>query len=236
MLRKEKKEAKLKKGTAETPEGDLIKVKSPNFLPLARECDLGHPVYVFRLRILHVQQSGETTESLAEEPSYLNRELFRDIAVQESAGIFEFAQIISHAFDFDFDDDFTFYRRKNTSRCPGSYSVLLLLPSVMSGAGAEAAARCVEEGTRKPGDTAPGSNEFCIDPTRFEEDFDPVIHVSGQITKVLAPRAMRGRMRAVMEAGREGEEVRDRGEGEKDTGRGKGEVVGRKGEGGEEAR
>ena len=96
MLRQEKKEARSKKVDCDPSLEDLHKVKSPSFQIYSSESySQDRPVYVFRLRLLDVKGRSEGAARMVKEPSYLNRELFRDVAVYESAGIYEFALIIT---------------------------------------------------------------------------------------------------------------------------------------------
>jgi hypothetical protein len=47
-------------------------------------------------------------------------EVFRDVAVRRDTSLYTLAKIVSHAFDFDFDDEFAFYRRRRGLECPGA--------------------------------------------------------------------------------------------------------------------
>ena len=52
-------------------------------------------------------------------------EVFRDVAVRRDTSLYTLAKIVSHAFDFDFDDEFAFYRRRRGLECPGAGDFML---------------------------------------------------------------------------------------------------------------
>ena len=86
-------------------------------------------VLVLRLRIdrqrsqMHrapaaVQDAGDAA---AVRPDAIEAdEVFRDVAVRRDTSLYTLAKVVTHAFDFDFDDDFAFYRRRRGLECPGA--------------------------------------------------------------------------------------------------------------------
>jgi putative nucleotidyltransferase with HDIG domain len=56
-------------------------------------------------------------------------EVFRDVAVRRDTSLYTLAKVVSHAFDFDFDDDFAFYRRRRGLECPGAEAAYSGMPA-----------------------------------------------------------------------------------------------------------
>lgn len=78
-------------------------------------------VLVFRISMLEgedgvVHEGAEQTGLERQRKS----EIFRDIIVKRNMSLYDFAVTITHAFDFDFDDKFSFYRRRLGTICPGA--------------------------------------------------------------------------------------------------------------------
>lgn len=58
------------------------------------------------------------------------RSPWRDIVVQRNTSLFDFAAAVVHAFDFDFDDRFSFFRRSRVgSSCPGAEAACRSAPT-----------------------------------------------------------------------------------------------------------
>jgi len=87
-------------------------------------------VLVFRLRldcqrscVAHNGAHGATTTE------FEHGEVFRDVAVRRDTSLYTLAKIVTHAFDFDFDDDFAFYRRRRGLECPGAEAAYSGIPA-----------------------------------------------------------------------------------------------------------
>ena len=58
-------------------------------------------------------------------------EVFRDVAVRRDTSLYTLAKVVTHAFDFDFDDDFGFYRRRRGLECPGAEAAYSGIPAAL---------------------------------------------------------------------------------------------------------
>jgi len=102
-----------RKGSSEEPSGPKKKCASENEIiqTLKDSYNDSTGVLVFRVQL---EQHGNG-KSPVDPP-----EVFRDVIVHRKMPLFDFALMVAHAFDFDFDDKFSFYRRRQGTVCPGA--------------------------------------------------------------------------------------------------------------------
>ena len=89
-------------------------------------------VHVLRLRL--DSERSRVAQGLGEAfyaESAEGVDVFRDIAVRRDTSLYTLAKVVTHAFDFDFDDDFAFYRRRRGLECPGAEAAYSGIPTAM---------------------------------------------------------------------------------------------------------
>ena len=125
-------------------------------------------------------------------------EVFRDVAVRRDTSLYTLAKVVTHAFDFDFDDDFAFYRRRRGLECPGAEAAHSGIPAtarrsstacVELAAGRSAAGGCLQPTSR----SAPMGRrlqraqhadalheEAASEEAVLEQDFELLVRATGQ--------------------------------------------------------
>jgi len=89
-------------------------------------------VHVLRLRL--DSERSRVAQGLGEAfyaTSADGGDVFRDVAVRGDTSLYTLAKVVTHAFDFDFDDDFAFYRRCRGLECPGAEAAYSGIPTAV---------------------------------------------------------------------------------------------------------